>query len=71
MPNLEQSSLNSVADLGSRGYTRAISVSSITTSAEVGPRAQIDQRKGAEQGAEQGIETGCRNKLQGLEGYHA
>jgi hypothetical protein len=39
VPNLEQSSLNLVADLGSRGHAKANLVSSITTSAEVGHRA--------------------------------
>ncbi len=64
VPNLEQSSLNLVADLGSRGHAGANSVSSITTSAQVGHRAQIDQRQGTEQGAE----TGCRTRCKGWRG---
>jgi hypothetical protein len=65
VPNLEQSSLNLVADLGSRGHAGANSVSSITTSAEVGHRAQIDQRcKEQNRVQKQGAETGCRNRVQ-------
>jgi hypothetical protein len=76
VPNLEQSSLNLVADLGSR-HAGTNSVSSIATSAEVGYQAQIDQRQEAEQGAEtgcrnrvqkQGAETGCRTRCKGWRG---
>jgi hypothetical protein len=73
VPNLEQSSLNLVADLGSRGHAGANSVSSITTSAEVGHRAQIDQRckeqnRVQKQGAETGCRTRCRTRCKGWRG---
>jgi hypothetical protein len=59
-----------VADLDSQGHTKANSISSITTSAEVGHRAQIDQRQGAEQGTETRCRNRVQNKVQGLEGHN-
>jgi hypothetical protein len=58
-------------DLGSRGHAGANSVSSITTSAEVGHRAQIDQRQGAETGCRNRVQNKVQKKVRGLEGHNA
>jgi hypothetical protein len=66
VPNLEQSSLNLVADLGSR-HVKANSVSPSPRQPKWG--TGLNQARVKKQGAE----TGCRNRVQNkvLEGYNA